>query len=84
MYIIIHSGPVKKWSDGPLVAPRTGPGHPPSGSTNPSVPLTSLISVFVDKQFEEEVGEGEEGDRSPAAKVIKRELNGGMYVRAAC
>jgi hypothetical protein len=76
---LINLGPIKKWSDGPLVAPRPGPGHPPSVSTNASVPLASLISVFVDKQFEQGEGEGEGGYRSPAAKVSKREMNGGKY-----
>ena len=73
-HFLLFLGPIKKWSDGPVTAPRTGFGPGPGPpSTVPSVPLASLIQIFVDEKFEnkgEKEGEigGEGDDKSPAGK----------------
>ena len=53
-----------KWTDGGgLPGHHTGPGQPVSGIHGPSTttaPLTSIISIFIDKEFENNIDDGVE------------------------
>lgn len=87
-------GPVMKWTDGGGLpgAHHTGPGQPVSGmhgSISTTAPLSSMISIFVDKEFErneeedDEEGEGGGGVggdlNSPHTKRPKTHILGGKH-----
>lgn len=88
-----------KWTDGGglPVGTHTGPGQPVSGthgSSSATAPLSSMISIFVDKEFEnneedeEEEGNGEKGGggggvrgdlNSPHTKRPRTQILGGNH-----